>query len=372
MTIFPTRFRLLVCVCILISSAFVPAKAQDSEPFYSLAAVAAIDHENKLWRLVDPTVTVEINVQRLLAAGISAAEVEAFKPRLIELDREIDPSLQIDWLDQKIVARIKELKSQYRIPMRRARINEAIYRMGGDEEPTMPYEIEARFREAIWLLLDVEQRDEFRLMNSSGSIALCRLTRDLPTTAAERLVLCGLHRDYYRNKLQADVADHAWEIPLRQKKALLDYWQKMRDLLGDERFAAYLVADDAGFGRMAFVLNLIGNVNSTKLLDLWWRRKGEELDDERKPGKVTWRQRKIEVYQFARATLGGRAMEIYLKDDDAKWLKEGAPWKSPKMGPVVKALENPQEAASSRREEISQAAAAVCMLKIPIRAGGKR
>lgn len=94
---------------LFVFSPFARLRAEDAERFYSMSEVAAIDHENKLWRMVDASQGVEANIQHLLADGIPATDVEKFKPRLIELWGDIDPSLQIDWLDEGTLTRIMAL-----------------------------------------------------------------------------------------------------------------------------------------------------------------------------------------------------------------------------------------------------------------------
>ena len=96
----------------------------------------------------------------------------------------------------------------------------------------------------------------------------------------------------------------------------------MRDLLGDKRFATYLRTSDAGFGRMSFVLDQIPEINDKMVLDLWWIRKKDELEDLRKiPWIISRQERKVEVYESAITVLGATGMTFYLQDDDSKWLK---------------------------------------------------
>lgn len=310
-----------VFVFFLVSSASVRSKAQDTESFYSMSAVAAIDRENKLWRLVDPNEGVEANVQRLVAAGVSVGEVEKIKPRLIELWGDIDPSLQLDWLDRDTLTKIEALKTQYVVPMRRARIDDELDRLGGDDSAVTPYEITARWHDKIWSLLDLDQRDNFRLMNSARAIILCRLTKDLPTTTEERIALCRMQREYYHSSFSL-VGDRPTQITINGKVALLNYWRSMRDFLGDERFTTYMRTSDAGFGRMAFVLDQAPEMTSKMILDLWWIRKKDQIEDLRPAyGRTPWDQRRRELYDSAVTVLGSAAMAVYLADDDSKWLE---------------------------------------------------
>ena len=302
-----------------------------------MSEVAAIDRENKLWRLVDANEGVDANMQRLVAAGVSVAEIEKFKPRLIELWGDIDPSLQIDWLDQKTLAKIEALKPDYVIPMRRARINHELYRLGAENLPVTPDGIKSRWRDAIWSILDLDQREKFTLMNSARAIALSRLIKDLPTTTQERLSLCQLQQDSYRDKFSPDGNTPA-QIIVNGKQAWLHYWQNMRDLLGDERFANYMRKSDAGFGRMSFVLDQITGMNGKMVLDFWWIRKKDELEDARTPGELSHFQRKMEIYDSAAAVLGSNGMIIYLADDDSKWLERKP---APQMGETRVAMEIP-------------------------------
>ncbi len=321
-------------------STFALAKGVESERIYTLADVSAIDRENKLWRLVDPTESVEANIQRLLLAGIPVKEVEALKPRLVAIwvDLDPNPSLHLEWLDRKTMAKIAELAPEYEILMRKARVDEALFRLGGKHEPLTPGQIRARWDSAIWELLDLDERQEFMLLNSGPALALQEMTKNLHLTVNERRNLCHLQQDYL-GSLQKITMDRSYRMQSREGayrlEALLDFRQRMRDLLGDDRFAAYLQAADAGFARMSGVLSQVAGMNSSIALNLWWIRKTDELADVRVPWSREHHQQKAKMYDSACVVLGPSAVKVYEGCGDAEWLKRNKPYQFNKAGPIA-------------------------------------
>lgn len=334
----PMFLKTQFCLCLFLA-AWVSAKGSESERIYSVEEVAIIDRENKLWRLVDATKTVDANIQRLLDAGFPSAEVEAIRPRLAAM-WEIDLGLRLDWLDQATMDKVKELEPEYTIKLRRARVRAEIFRLGGENEPLTPGQIRDQWRNAIVEIMDEYEREQFALLNSHQANTLAKFAKDVNLTTAELKILCEWQLDYTgtiqminrQTRLSSrDMAVNA----ARRKEALLDHWQRMRGLLGDDRFATYLRAADIGFGRMVEVLRRISGVGNGQYLDLWWLRKKDEIAEVQMIWGSARSQLKIKNHEAALAVLGMEKLKIYEQFSDAKWLERNNPYQAGKVGIVA-------------------------------------
>ena len=299
-----------------------PVRAEEAERVYSLAEVADIDRENKLWRAVDVTRTVEFNVDRWLAGGCSPALVEALRPRLAAL-WQIDPWLHFGWLAPGTAERIQELTPAFSVRLREARVSEMLNRLGGEKKPLTSAQVYAEWRSAIERLLDDRELRDVVLLNSVRALALYGQMKDLPLTVDERRSLCLLQQDH---EVAMQVIDQSrtqltgYRVALSRAEAWLDYWQQMRDLLGDERFAAYLRVAEDKFARMAGALAQVGGLSSAQALDLWWVRKKDALAGIRQVSGSERTQLQIKAEESASAILGPAALAGYETNDDARWL----------------------------------------------------
>lgn len=323
----PLKFKIWPIAGLVAAAAVPLVTAKEPERIYSLEEVAIIDRETKLWRLVDATKTVDANLGLLSAAGFPATEVEAIKPRLVAM-WEVDLGLRLDWLGEPTLTKIRELEPEFIIQMRKARARNQVVRLGGAREPLTPEQIKGRWRSEIVRLLSDRELQEFTLMNSPSAVALDKLTKDLVLTVDERRTLYQWKQQFEGDKLMVRSQSHLklGEIAARLQEAQLDHWQRMRDLLGDDRFEVYLRAADAGFAHMADVLNQIPDLNRTDALNLWWIRKKDQLADTRMIWGSERYQLKVKAYEAAVAVLGAAPLKIYEVNADAKWLERKNPY----------------------------------------------
>jgi len=335
----PLKLRFFFCTWLVVILAVASAEGREiKERVYTLDEVAAIDRENKLWRLVDATKTVEDNIQRLLSAGFSSTDVEAIRGRLVVM-WEIDLGLRLDWLDQATLGRIKELEPEYAIKLRRARVHAEIFRLGGEHEPLTPSAIQGRWRSEIMRLLDDRELQEFTLMNSLSAVALDKLTKDITLTLDERRTLYRWKQDFEGEKLMIQSQSHfrGGELSAHLREAQLDYWRQLREFLGDARLAVFLKAADPGYDRMAGELDQIGGVQASQVLDLWEIRKKDEVNNSLIPSGSSRYRRAIKVYESAVAVLGAEVLEIYKQSGDANWLERNNPFQGGKAEKVAEA-----------------------------------
>jgi len=312
---------------LLFLAAAVLAGSEEPDRVYSLAEVSVIDRENKLWRAMDVTRTVEANVERLLAGGCSPAEVEALRPRLTQM-WQVEPWLHFGWLAPGTLPRIEALTPDFVLRMREARVHEMLNRLGGERQPLTSAQVYAQWRTAIFQELDDRELKDVVLLNSAPALALYNLMKGLPLTTDERRSLCLMQQDHLGALQQLNESRSylsSARINLSREETLLDYWQQMRELLGDDRFSAYLQAADPKFGRMAESLRQIGGIDLGQALNLWWVRKKDELADVRRVTGSERYQLRIQAEESAARILGPEALAAYQAGDDAQWLRRNRP-----------------------------------------------
>ena len=319
------KLKFLFCTCALAVSIATPAIGKPAERIYTLAEAAAIDRENDMWQMVDATQETEPNIVRLRVAGFPAAEVEEFKVRLAAF-WESEPLPYYGRLDRETVAKLKEVEREYQVRMREAIIRKETGLTRGQHAPETPGEVRNLWRRAIIGQLEYREIKEFLLLNSASARGLYRLTKDVTMTLGERRRLCELQQDI--DRIAARPAGTRWEIAAQQE-VLLNDRQRMRRVLGDDRFMLYLQAADARFAEMAAVLKAIAGVNHGKILDLWVLRKKDQLEEEPLNWGSASTQRRLKTYESAVAVLGKEALGAYQDNADANWLLKNGPAKIP-------------------------------------------
>ena len=211
----------------VFTAALSCVRGEDSERVYTLAEVSVIDRENKLWRAVDVTRTVEFNVERWLAGGCSPALVETLKPRLATM-WQIDPWLHLGWLAPGTAVRIQELTPEFTVRLREARVSEMLNRLGGEKKPLTAAQVYAEWRSAIERLLDDRELRDVVLLNSVRALALYGQMKDLPLTVDERRSLCLLQQDHEAAIQLIDQSRtqlNSYRVALSRAEAWLEYWQ---------------------------------------------------------------------------------------------------------------------------------------------------
>lgn len=157
-------------------------------------------------------------------------------------------------------------------------------------------------------------------MNSISARQESRLARGLQLTGDEQRTLFEWRRDYDGRRgpaLSAVSGLSAW-----QREMLLDQCRRLRDLLGDARFAVYLGRVSPDFDRMRTTLDGLGETNATAQLELWWLRRREVPALAARHGLTAQDRtdRMAQLRERAAGILGEPRLKAYLEEDDGRWL----------------------------------------------------
>lgn len=287
----------------------------EAEKILSPAELAALDRENAMWRMVNPDEDMAVNLARLKTAGFTEKEVAALQPQLAEL-WDIPVERNFGWLHDETVAQIREIDRQFVVRVRAARLFEGTgIRRGGD--PVGVAELTRLWRAAILKALNYDELAEFRLMNSPAARELTQLVKDLPVTDDELRTLFEWQREFAGTHAAgpAFVSQPVW-----QRQEQLDQWQRIRDLLGDARFAVYLDRASPTFSKMHLALDNTGPISPTVALDLWWLRQKEGWTRDQE--HVAKKRDALTAQLKARtvALLGQAQADKYAQNPDGRWL----------------------------------------------------
>jgi hypothetical protein len=287
-----------------------------AEKILSPAELATMERENGMWRLVRPEEEVPANLARLAKAGFTASEVASLQLRLaawwdVPLERNFG------WLHQETVGQIQEIDRQFVVRMRAVRLFEGtgIRRSG---ETASVGDLTRLWRSAILKVLEFDELAEFRLMNSASAQALGLLVKDLPVSEDELRTLFEWQREF--TGTHGAAAPAVAKQPVWQREEQLGQWHRIRELLGDGRFAIYLGRASPVFDRMQQALERAGGASPTVALDLWWlrQRDGWARDQEflgNRRNELT-----AQMKTKAVALLGEGPASKYIQDEDGRWL----------------------------------------------------
>jgi hypothetical protein len=314
-----TRRILLLLFWFLTGRVHGVAQPAPGEELLTDSEIAAMDRENGMWRLANPDQGLAANITRLKQAGYSDEEIAALQPRLAAM-WTVPFERNFGWLRPDAVERIRAVDHEFVGRMRAAQLYDRTgVRTGtGGQETTAA--VNHQWRVAILQALTNDELVEFQLMNSTAARQESRLTRGLALTGDEQRTLFEWRRDYdgrHGSPLSTESGLSAW-----QRELLLDQCRRLRDLLGDARFAVYLSRINPGFERMRIALDRGGEVKPATALELWWLRQKDypEIDSQRGvtvPGRAALLAR---LQERVAGILGEAKLKAYLEDTDGRWL----------------------------------------------------
>lgn len=313
----------LLCLALggaLLSGLFAPAARSqgNGDHLLTTAELRILERENAMWRLVRPGEPVEENLARLGAAGFTPEEVAALQPRLAAM-WDVPVERNFGWLHEDTVRQIREIDRQFIGRMRAVRLHEATGIRPGGRSPGSANSLTRLWRGAVFKVLDYDEIAEFRLMNSASAREVGRLVEGLTLSDDELRTLFEWQREFagaHGPTLPGSDGQPAW---WRQEQ--LDQWRRIRDLLGDERFAVYLSRASARFEHMQQALAGSGDPGVTAALDLWWLRQSYEgARSNRNPVVRREDELKAETRAQALAILGAEQLADYMADQDGRWL----------------------------------------------------
>jgi hypothetical protein len=290
------------------------------ERVLSVAELNAMDRENAMWRVASVDHEVSEVIGQWRATGFNEAEVNALHTRLTEL-WTVTAERNFGWLHEDTVEQVKSVDREFIPRMRAVRLYQATGIRSTRYPPASVSGLNRMWRQAILRVLAYDEIAEFMLMNSPSARESARLAEGLKLSMAEQRLLFGWQREFDLANAGASLGG----LAVRRfdwREARLDHWDRVRELLGDDRFVVFLSRAEQEFDDMRAELARIGAGETTMALDLWWVRQKHEISRGRVPLSTdrTLRQRDAEVQASALAVLGEEQFQLYARSDHARWL----------------------------------------------------
>jgi hypothetical protein len=313
----------LLCLALggaLLSGLPAPAARgqENSDHLLTTGELRTLERENAMWRLVRPGESVEGNIARIGAAGFTPEEVAAVQPRLAAM-WDVPVERNFGWLHQDTVRQIEEIDRQFITRMRALRLYGATGIRPGGQTPVSVSSLTRLWRGAVFKVLDYDEIAEFRLMNSASAREVGRLVEGLNLSDDELRTLFEWQREFAGT--HGPTPPGSGNQPAWWRQEQLDQWQRIRELLGDERFAVYLSRASVRFAPMQQALVRTGEAGAKAALDLWWLRQGyEAARSNRNPVVRREEELKAETRVKALAILGAERLAHYMDDQDGRWL----------------------------------------------------
>jgi hypothetical protein len=316
--------RTLLSVCGLLSATWTRADNAPAADLLTEAELASLERENGMWRLANPDQGLAANIARLKEAGYTEDEIAALQPRLVAM-WTVPFERNFGWLRAEAVERVRAIDREFVARMRAAQLYQRTGVRTGDGGREDTATINRLWRVALTQALANDELAEFQLMNSTAARQESRLARGLTLTADEQRTLFEWRRDYDGRKgppLSSERGLSSW-----QREMFLDQCRRLRDLLGDVRFAVYFSRANPGFDRMRAALEQSGAANPTAVLDVWWMRAKElaAIDARHELTAFGRAQAVGQLRDRASNLLGEAPLKTYLESDDGRWLDPNPP-----------------------------------------------
>lgn len=306
--------RLGAIAALAIALFAVPTFVNATEPLLSLEEMRRLDRENEFWRALRADEDVEANLARLRALGASDSELARFAPKLAAL-WDVRYHREWGWLRPEQVDAIKADDRRFVTRLRIARVRQTtgIALEAARSDETL-LSLHARWHRAILRVLEYDQLAEFRLMNSATAERTARHFENVPLTDDERRTIYEWQHDF---ELTAGPDGRRLRSNLLDVR--LDHWRRMRELIGDDRFAVYLASAEPKFARMHDALG--EEVDNTTALDAWWIREQFWIEQ---AGPRNFaesnRARAARIEARLQERLGEPLFAHYAASAEAKWL----------------------------------------------------
>lgn len=304
--------RLLISAAALALLLSVSGRAQ--EKLLTPEELRRLGRENEFWRALRADDDLDASLARLRRRGATADELNEFEPKLAAL-WNVDVPRAWGWLRPEQIDAVKEVDRAFVPRVRAARLRAAT---GIEIDPEHRGEtllaVNSRWQRAVLRTLDYDQLGEFRLMNSHSAQKTARHFENVPLTDDERRTIYDWQREF-----EATAGESGARLRSGRSEAMLDHRRRIRDLIGDDRFAVYLASAEPKFARMHDALS--EDVDNTTALDAWWIREQFWIDQE-KPREIGLSNRVLaaRIEDQLRARLGETLAARYLSSDDARWL----------------------------------------------------
>ncbi len=249
--------------------------APDSDRLLTPMEIASIDRENAMWRLARVEEDAAANLRLLRDKGFTEDEVQLIEPRLAVI-WDITIERNYGWLSKETIDRILDVDRGFIVRLRAARLYAETGIRAGSHGPEKLEKVGRDWQRALRKVMDPRELTEFRLLNSGPADQVTQLVKGLGLSIDEFRTLCEWQREFDEVQGPPDTltnrSRHAW-----RNQALLDHWTRIRELLGDPRFAEYLSRVSSSFAKVNQAVSQLDGANPTIALDLWWLRKRYEI-----------------------------------------------------------------------------------------------
>lgn len=298
----------------LLASCFAAMAARAEEKLLTPEDMRRLDRENEFWRALRADEDAATNLARLRRRGASADELNSFEPKLAAL-WDVDVPRAWGWLRPEQIEAIKAVDRLFLPRVRAARLRAAT---GIEIDPAHRGEamlaVNGRWQRTLLRVLEYDQIAEFRLMNSESAQKTGRHFENVPLTDDERRTIYDWQREF-----EALAGVNGARLRIGQRDVILDHRRRIRELIGDDRFAIYFASAEPKFARMHDALG--EEINNTTALDAWWIREQFYLDQD-KPREIGLPNRVLatRIEERLRTRLGETLAARYLSSDDARWL----------------------------------------------------
>ena len=310
-----SRFELLGIILLWPGLAFA---APESARLLTPTELASMDRENVAWHMVRVEEDAAANIQRLRDKGFTADEVQLIEPRLAAI-WDITIQRNYGWLSKETIERILEVDRGFIVRLRAARLYAETGIRAGAHETEKLETVGRDWQRALRNAMDSRELTEFRLLNSRPADQVAQLVKGLEVSIDEFRTICEWQREY--DEVQGppgklvNRSQHTW-----RNQALLDHWTRIRELLGDQRFAVYLSRVSPSFAQVNQAVGQLDGAGPATALDLWWLRKKYEITLMRVNGDSEETQNAIvDFREKVAALLGPVRYEAYEQFDDSIW-----------------------------------------------------
>lgn len=302
------------CASASLASLAVGTIAAEDQALLSAPEIAQIGRENEFWRGLNPNDDVPTNLSRLRDRGANADDLRDFQPKLEKL-WVVSLNREWGWLRAEQINAIKEVDRAFVSRVRTARVRAEI---GIELDPAHRGEsllaVSAQWQRAILRKLDYDQIGEFQLMNSDCAQKAAIHFENVPLTEDERRTIYELQSEF-----ESANGLGGMKLGVRRIDAQLDHWNRLRGLLGDDRFAVYLAAAEPSFAKMCDALG--ENIGNPETLGAWWIRQRFFAQQAKGPGPgSTMRQWSERAERELRALIGDADFDRYRTTNDGAWL----------------------------------------------------
>lgn len=290
------------------------------DPLLTEDEIAWLERENAMWRIVRVDDDAKTNLKRLKQSGFSPEEVAQIQERLLSI-WDVDVQRNRGNLPDEAMERIKEIDAKFVTRLRAVRLYEVTAIQPGFRLPETMGELHRDWQRSIRRVLDHEEFNEFRLLNSPSALRMTRLLEGVEVNPLELRTICLWQREFERAYgFQRGPTERKRDVGF--KEAQIEHGRRIQALLGSARFATFLRREDPAFDRLAQALGPTHATDHPTGLTLWWMHQEHDVALMKASRRISERERlQEELTGKVMALLGPDRYESYRNQADEIWAK---------------------------------------------------